>query len=190
MKKVMPRDVTPEVSASPALSLFARPGDGSIRTRRVAILVADGCDAPPLIALSNRLTGEGAVPRFVSTTLGSVTPSSGDAIEVDVSFEAAPAVLYDAVVLPGGSDAVATLRTDGRALEFIKDQYRHAKSILALDEGLQLLEACGISPTLPGGEPDPGLIATSSDARTTTDAFVAAIAKHRHFARETDPPRV
>ena len=68
--------------------------------------------------------------------------------------------------------------------------YRHAKSILALDEGLQLLEACGISPTLPGGEPDPGLIATSSDARTTTDACVAAIAKHRHFARETDPPRV
>ena len=36
-------EVTPEVTASPALSLFARPGDGSIRTRRVAILVADGC---------------------------------------------------------------------------------------------------------------------------------------------------
>jgi catalase len=94
------------------------------------------------------------------------------------------------VVLPGGSDAVDTLRADGRALEFIKDQYRHAKSILALGEGLQLLEACGISPTLPGGEPDPGLIATSSDPRATTDAFVAAIARHRHFARETDPPRV
>ena len=44
MPKVMTRDVTPEVSVSPALSLFARPGDGSIRTRRVAILVADGCD--------------------------------------------------------------------------------------------------------------------------------------------------
>ena len=44
MPKVMTRDVTPEVSVSAALSLFARPGDGSIRTRRVAILVADGCD--------------------------------------------------------------------------------------------------------------------------------------------------
>ena len=44
MPKVLTRDVTPEVSVSPALSLFARPGDGSIRTRRVAILVADGCD--------------------------------------------------------------------------------------------------------------------------------------------------
>ena len=33
---------------SPALSLFARPGDGGIRTRRIAILVADGVDGAPL----------------------------------------------------------------------------------------------------------------------------------------------
>ena len=35
----------PEVKVSPALSLFARPGDGSIRTRHVAILVAQGVDS-------------------------------------------------------------------------------------------------------------------------------------------------
>ena len=108
MPKVMTRDVTPEVSASPALSLFARPGDGSIQARRVAILVADGCEAAAVDRPERSLDREGAVPRFVSTTLGSVTPASGDAIEVDVSFEAAPSVLYDAVVLPGGSDAVAS----------------------------------------------------------------------------------
>ena len=105
MPKVLTRDVTPEVSVSPALSLFARPGDGSIRTRRVAILVADGCDGEALVALADRLTSEGAVPRFVSTTLGSVQPADGDAIEVDVSLEAAPAVLYDALVLPDGAEA-------------------------------------------------------------------------------------
>ena len=44
MPKVLPDDVTPEVTESPALSLLARPGDGSIRARRVAILVADGFD--------------------------------------------------------------------------------------------------------------------------------------------------
>ena len=104
MPKVLTRDVTPEVSVSPALSLFARPGDGSIRTRRVAILVADGCDGASLVALADRLTSEGAVPRFVSTTLGAVQPADGDAIEVDISLEAAPAVLYDALVLPDGAD--------------------------------------------------------------------------------------
>jgi len=189
MPKVLKRDVTPEVSVSPALSLFARPGDGSIRTRRVAILVGDGCDGTSLVALADRLTSEGAVPRFVSTTLGAVQPADGDAIEVDISLEAAPAVLYDALVLPDGTDAVTALRADGRTLEFIKVQYRHCKPILAVGASNALLAACGIDPALPDGQPDPGVIITT-DASTATDAFVAAIAKHRHFARETDPPRV
>src|SRR6185295_12497488 len=55
MPKVMTREVAPEVAVSPALSLFARPGDGNIRTRRVAILVADGCAGAPLVALADRL---------------------------------------------------------------------------------------------------------------------------------------
>ena len=189
MPKVLARDVTPEVSVSPALSLFARPGDGSIRTRRVAILVADGCDGEALVALADRLSTEGAVPRFVSTTLGAVKPAVGDAIEVDVSLEAAPAVLYDALVLPDGTEAINALRADGRTLEFIKDQYRHCKPILAVGASDQLLTACGIELALPNGQPDPGVIPTS-DASTAGDGFISAIAKHRHFARETDPPRV
>jgi catalase len=189
MPKVLTQDVTPEVSVSPALSLFARPGDGSIRTRRVAILVADGCDAETVTALADRLTDEGAVPRFVSTTLGSVQPRTGDEIEVDVSLEAAPAVLYDALIVPDGTEAIEALRADGRTLEFIKDQYRHCKPILVLGAGDQLLKACGIDRTLPNGQPDPGVL-VSSDPGTAANDLVTAIAKHRHFDRETDPPRV
>jgi catalase len=91
--------------------------------------------------------------------------------------------------LPDGADAGRTLRADGRTLEFIKDQYRHCKPILALGEGAELLEACGIDATLPSGQADPGVL-VADDAASATDDFVAAIAKHRHFARETDPPRV
>jgi catalase len=189
MPKVLTRDVTPEVSVSPALSLFARPGDRSIRTRRVAILLADGCDGAALVTLADRLTSEGAVPRFVSATLGPVQAAAGDAIEVDVSLEAAPAVLYDALVILDGDEAISALGADGRTLEFVKDQYRHCKPILALGSGKQLLDACGIDTTLQGSEPDSGII-IASNASAATDDFVAAIAKHRHFARETDPPRV
>ena len=40
--------------------------------------------------------------------------------------------------------------------------------------------------TLPDGSDDPGLVmARSGDAAS---AFIAALARHRHFARETDPP--
>jgi catalase len=93
------------------------------------------------------------------------------------------------LVLPSGADAVTALREDGRTLEFIKDQYRHCKPILALGESTELLTACGIEPTLPGGQSDPGLIIAEGAARAA-DAFVAAIAKHRHFQRETNPPRI
>jgi catalase len=189
MPKVLARDVTPEVPVSPALSLFARPGDGSVRTRRVAILVADGCQAEPLLSLAARLTAAGAVPRFVSSMLGAVRPASGNDIEVDASLQATPAVLYDAVVLPDGVEAVRALSADGRAIEFIKDQYRHCKPMLALGAADQLLRASGIDTTLPDGQPDPGLIVTQ-DAAAGGDDFVAAMARHRHFDRETDPPRV
>ena len=77
MPKVQAREITPEVTASPALSLFARPGDGSIKTRRVAILVADGCDGAALVALSGRLTAEGAVPRFVGIDARIRRPGGG-----------------------------------------------------------------------------------------------------------------
>jgi catalase len=87
------------------------------------------------------------------------------------------------------TEVINALRADGRTLEFIKDQYRHCKPILAVGASGQLLMACGIETALPDGQPDPGVI-TTPDASTAIEAFVAAIARHRHFARETDPPRV
>lgn len=97
-------------------------------------------------------------------------------------------MLYDALVLPAGTTAISALREDGRALEFIKDQYRHCKPILVLGESEQLLQACAIETTLPGGQADPGLVV--ADGTAVIDDFVAAIAGHRHYERETDPPRI
>ena len=102
MPKVLTRDVTPEVSVSPALSLFARPGDGSIRTRRVAILVADGCDGDALVGARRSADARRRGPALRRRRRSArCSRPTGDAIEVDVSLEAAPAVLYDALVLAG-----------------------------------------------------------------------------------------
>ena len=46
-------------------------------------------------------------------------------------------------------------------------------------------DAAGIDGTLPSGEADPGIV-----QGTDVDAFIEAMAKHRHFERETDPPMV
>ena len=189
MPKVLETDVTPEVDASPALSLMARPGDGSIKARRIAILVAEGAESQSLEALASELLAAGAVPRFVGARLGEVTLTGG-ARQVDTTVEAMPSVLWDAVVIPDGDDAVAQLGIDGRVLEFVKDQYRHCKPILAIGSATGLLQKAGVPETLVSGQADPGLLLMEGDDTTGIAAFIAAIAKHRHFERETDPPRV
>jgi len=191
LPKVLERAPRPEVDSSSALSLFARPGDGGIATRRVAIVVANGVDGEPLVRLHAALAQRGAVPRFVGPTLGRVDSTSGDPLEVEISIDAAPSVLWDAVVLPDGAEAVKTLAQVGHAMELLKDQYRHCKTILAFGASSNLLEAAGVWTTLPSGEKDPGVLHyEEGNATKAVAAFADALAKHRHFERETLPPRV
>jgi catalase len=60
--------------------------------------------------------------------------------------------------------------------------------MLVLGPQNALLETTRIPLELPGGTTDPGLIVQGleSDPRD----FIAAIAKHRHFERFVDPPRI
>ena len=157
---------------------------------RIAILVADGVDGDKAKAIADRLIAAGAVPVFVAPRLGAVA-SGGAAIQADASLEVAPSVIFDAVVLADGAGAAAILAADGRALEFIKDQYRHCKPIMVLAGALPVFDKAGIPRALPTGKPDSGLIIAAGDAgEPPTDAFIRAVAAHRHFDRETDPPLV
>ena len=154
MPKVMTRESRRRCPVSPALSLFARPGDGSIRARRVAILVADGCDGEPLAALAERLTSEGAVPRFVSTTLGAV--------------QASPAIRSRSTSASKRRRRCSTTRwccptaRTPSALRPTADARVHQGPVPPLQAHLgagrqrQLLEACGIERRCPDGSRIPG----------------------------------
>jgi catalase len=186
-------DIVPEVEVSPALSLMARPGAMGIRTRRIAILVADGVDAASVREIHARLSREGAVPRYVGVRLGRVQGAEGTGeIVIEVSMEAMPCVLFDALVIPDGMAAAETLANTGHALDFVKDQYRHCKPILALGAGTDLVENAGVPAKLPSGEDDPGLVMDRelADAAGALDEFIHALSAHRAFAREIDPPGV
>src|SRR6185503_6375922 len=132
----------------------------------------------------------GAVPRFLGSRLGAVQSAAGDPIEVDATVEVTPSVLWDAAVVAAGPASAATLAGDGRAVEFVKDQYRHCKPLFAIGAGAELLAKANIPTRLPNGKPDPGLVVGAASDESATEAFVAALARHRHFERETDPPLV
>ena len=191
LPRSLERPQPPEVDASPALSLTARPGDGGIRTRKIAVLVADGMEGASIALLLGALVQAGAVPRLVGSRLGRCRTDDGSTFEADASLENSPGFLFDALVLPDGAAAMEALSADGHTLEFVKDQYRHCKTILALGASQGLLPAAGIPMALPDGSHDPGLIlADAADAAEAAADFIAAVGMHRHMARESDPPRV
>ena len=180
-----------EVKSSAALSLLALPGKGGIETRKIAILIADGIESDSITTLLGELSEAGATPRLLASRLGTVRSVDGEDFDVDGTLENSPSVLFDALVLPDGDEALQTLAKDGHSLEFLKDQYRHCKTILALGTSSALLDTVGIAKELPTGEADPGLIVQdSADYAVSAKAFIAAIARHRHPERDRDPPAV
>jgi catalase len=191
MPRAMKTAPKPEIDASPALSLKALPGNGSIATRKIAIVLADGVEADSITDLIEELNGAGAVTRLLGSRLGTVRSEDGEPLEIDATLENSPAVLFDALVLPGGSEAVDALCLDGRTLEFVKDQYRHCKTILALGNSSKILTQAGIPLTLPSGDSDPGLLIEGQHgSETNARSFIAAIGLHRHVERDRDPPLV
>ena len=183
LPRPMPRVMEPpktEVRQSPALSLTTRPGDGSIRGRRIAILVAPGIDGESVATAQTALTEAEAVVRLVAARLGPVETAEGDTVEPDGTLETMPSVLFDAVVVPNGAKAATTLAALGHAREFLRDQYRHCKPILLIGAGEQVAAAAGVP------------IDDRADWALVRDveAFVGALGKHRNWERASDPPRV
>jgi hypothetical protein len=133
-----------EVQRSQGLSLLARPGNGSVATRRIALLVADGMDTAAASALYGRLSDAGALPRYIGRRLGKIQPDSGDPIPVEVTFEAAPSVLWDAVVLPSGEAAADQLALDDHVQEFVMQQWRHNKPMLVPHTAEVILHTAGV----------------------------------------------
>jgi catalase len=116
----------------------------------------------------------------------------GNPLAIEVTMEAMPCVLFDALVIPNGRTAAETLGNVGHALDFVKDQYRHCKPILALGGGVELVENAGVPMKLLSGEEDPGLILDREleNPAAALAAFIDALSAHRAFEREVDPPGV
>ncbi|NVM79602.1 catalase [Duganella sp. SG902] len=170
-----------EYPPSPALSLFARPGMLGVRTRRVAIIVGQGVDGAQVRKLYASLLDAGAVPRLISARIGPLATADDSVLDVEISFEAGPSVLWDGAIVADSPVFVA----EALALEFLKLQYRHDKPILALGNGAELLKAAKIP-----RKPDPGVIvADSADAAEALNSFKAVLAQHRVYAREAARPR-
>ncbi|BAP42348.1 catalase HPII [Pseudomonas sp. LJDD11] len=162
------------IKESPALSQVNLLS-GDIASRKVAVLVADGVNGKDVEKLKAALSARGAHTKVLGPTSAPVTTADGKTLQVDASAEGLPSVAFDAVFVPGGADSVKALSTDGVALHFILEAYKHLKAIAVAGEAKTLLSQLRL-------DEDAGLLEVSDSS--STEAFFDAIAQHRVWARE------
>lgn len=176
--------VNAALPTSPALSMANQPGLG-IKTRKIAILAADGVDEVALTAMRTALASAGAYSKVIAPRGGVLIGAGGTQIKVDHSLLTTASVLFDAVFIPGGHKGIAALALVPEALHFIHEAYQHSKAIAATGEGCDLMHtACAGATVNDEGEPVAGIVLGPDETHGKMAAdFIAAIAAHRHWHR-------
>jgi len=159
----------------------------AIAGRHIAVLAADGVDLGQLDAVKSALRSAGAKLTVLAHQRRRLRSNDGRrSIAVHHTMRSRPPVMFDALYIPGGDESVCTLCDDDEALRFVRETFRHGKSIAASGDGVQVLRVAGLP--LPDDArqamlsglvvelPRAGLGAMSA-------AFVAAIAQRRHWQR-------
>lgn len=176
---------------SPSLS-FESHKTKSIKGRKVAILVADGCNSSQIEEFKKELNKEGVEVDLIAKYLGEIECEDGKALSVDKSFLTVSSTMYDAVFLPGEEKSVEFLLTLGDALKFVLESYRHCKTIgMALPASnffsSSFIKSIPFDSKEPSTFSEIGIVMAGSDDSFSSfcTAFKIALAKHRHFERET-----
>ena len=190
----VPRPANPllGITSSPALSMELRPKT-SIRTRKVAVLLADGFSRAQFEPVRAALVAAGAEVEAISPKLGLVKSAEGDDLDAPKNFLTTASVLYDAVLVPGGAASVATMKLQGYPVSFVREAFHHAKPVGAIGEGIDLLVAAGVVPSNKLAmhtaiTSDRGVViaAATADLDTFAKELIAAIQQHRHWDRDAD----
>jgi catalase len=159
---------------SPALSQ-ANLLPENIKTRKVAILAANGVDSASIDAMKKALQAEGAHAKLLGPTSAPLKAADGKMLAVDASMEGLPSIAFDAVFVPGGAASIKALSGDGVALHYLLEAYKHLKAIALHSDAQPLVDLLKL-------EADAGLI-VGADAKLIK-AFFAAIGQHRVWDRE------
>src|SRR5215217_3169496 len=195
-RKFQPKRNGEEMEPSPALRMVDNPNFAvkSIRTRKIAFLVADGFNDAAVAEMKMSLMKAGAVAMTVAPRLGILTGVGGDTLNADFSLLTGASVLFDAVYVPDGEASVAALLAEPETLNFLDEAYKHCKTIAASGGGVELLAKAGLPVAIDEdaengsameASMDPGVIVgRDGNIVALAENFILGIARHRHWERE------
>jgi catalase len=188
VNEVQPTKAKKNVEPSSALSIILSAPKDTIKTRKVAILAADGCDDADLNLIVDSLTSAGAMAKVIGPRLGYLTTNAGNQVKIHFSLLTASSVLFDAVYVADGKASVDAFKNHPAGIEFVFEAYKHCKAVAAIGAGKELLDAAGVPSKLPAvaeaGTDEALIIGASGSTSKIAQAFITAIAKHRNWDRE------
>ena len=196
---------------APGLSqLEYLPSVPTIKSRRIAILIADGYDAASYDAVKAAILAQSALPFTISTKRQEVKALNGtSSTKPDHFLNGQRSTMFDAVFVPGGEESIKTRSAIGLARFYVREAFAHLKPIGATGEGIKLVdlalrEAESVKLASDGStdvvewygvvtahKPDTGssakdTVKISKEAKDFTSQFFYQIGMHRNFARELD----
>lgn len=183
-----------ETRRSPALSLMNTAK--SPKGRKVAVLLGEDFEGAYVRAVMDVLQAAGVRAEAVAGRLGKHRGADGFELEAVHTYATTDSVLFDAIYVASGRVDVG--QADKGPAEFLRDAFAHYKPIAASHGGTVWLETGGLAgsqgvisaatPDLPDSSASSVSSASfassdSPDSAAFAEAFLEAIALHRHWDR-------
>jgi protease I len=178
-----------------------------LKGRHIAILGTDGVDGAQLGARRKAFVGAGAIADVLAPHSGEIRSADGAGVAVNQTLDVCRAADYDALVIPGGRQAMDALRHEPRAVQLVREFMAADKPVAAIGDGVRLLIAAdalagrtvAAAPELAdevrgaGGQPSDEQVSVdeklvtgrAGDESTRLDAVIL-----REFANRLDEARV
>jgi len=194
--------------------LYYAPKTPTIKSRRVAIMLADGFDMAEMQTVRAAFASAGAVNFIIGPRRGKVYSAGevigeGEGVMADHHYEGQRSTMFDALFIPSGAEHAKTLAGNGRVIHWVREAFGHCKAIGAIGDGVTFLRD---AVALPGIDlfastnsetvvssygvvtaGSYGIAAAAKDALTIASGpkgfasnFAYEISKHRCYEREID----
>ncbi|KAK3357793.1 catalase-like domain-containing protein [Lasiosphaeria hispida] len=178
----------------------------TIKSRRIAIIVADGYDPVAYAAAYGAISAGMAIPLVIGTKRSKITAAGGSSsVRPHHHLEGFRSTMVDALFIPGGEQSVNTLAKNGRAMHWIREAFGHLKAIGATGGAVELvrlavalpqvtlsasgdvMESYGVV-TLGQTKPESlgEVVQIAKGSKNFLEEFFFAIAQHRNWDRELD----
>ncbi|KAH9853079.1 catalase [Lenzites betulinus] len=171
----------PGRSSSRLSQLAFAPKVPTIKSRRIAILLADGFNLAEVEALRAALKAGSATTWIIGPRRGPVYPAGeevgiGKGYSSDHHYEGQRSTMFDAIIIPSGAKHAQALADSGRTVHWVREAFGHCKPIGAIGEGVAFLREAAQLPGIQFNTDRRGDSVTSSYGVVTTGNYDAASA--------------